>query len=244
MKMNINMKWLLILFLLFFIPLTNSYAADISLNPLNFLDSLFKSSRFNSLTGSTGATGSTGLRGLKGQTGPTGSTGAIGFTGSTGSTGPTGTQGSAGNTGVTGPTGPQGATGPVIGKAIFDFGQVRGSGLDIDAPTTNTKVPGEITANCPQACILWVNYDVDTRNTQIPGTGQWYQHLYHIYIDDIDQAVYNQVSATVPNAAYPLAVNGVFPVTAGSHTISIYVKVTGGHLQQFTSHLQALAIKQ
>lgn len=163
--------------------------------------------------------------------------------GHTGPTGPTGPQGLMGNAGATGPTGPQGPPGPVIGKAIFDYGQVRGAGLDVDAPTIPTKVPGEVTVNCPEACILWVNYDVDTRNTQIPGSGQWYQHLYHIFIDDIDQAVYNQVSATVPNAAYPVAVNGVFPVSAGQHTVSIYVKVTGGHLQQFTSHLQVLAFE-
>ncbi len=129
-------------------------------------------------------------------------------------------------------------------KRVLDVGQVRGSGLDIDAPTTPLKTPEEVTVNCPVACILWVNYDVDTRNTQIPGVGSWYQHLYHIFINDVDQAVYNQVSATVPNAAYPVGVNGVFPVSAGQHTISIYVKVTGGHLQQFTSHLQVLAIEQ
>ena len=129
-------------------------------------------------------------------------------------------------------------------KRVFAVGQVRGAGLDTDAPTIPIKTPGEVTVNCPEACLLWVNYDVDTRNTQIPTAGSWYQHLYHIYIDDIDQAVYNQVSAAVPNAAYPLSVNGVFPVSAGQHTVSIWVKVTGGHLQQFTSHLQVMAIEQ
>lgn len=116
--------------------------------------------------------------------------------------------------------------------------------MDIDAPTTNTKVPGEVTVNCSKACNLWVNYDVDTRNTQIPSPGSWYSHLYHIYIDNVDQAIYNQVGVTVPNAGYPVAVNGVIPASAGQHTVSIYVKVTGGHLQQFTSHLQVMAVEQ
>lgn len=130
------------------------------------------------------------------------------------------------------------------GKHILDIGQVRGAGLDIDAPTSPIKTPGEVTVNCSEACTLWVNYDVDTRNTTISGAPpNGFNHLYHIFIDDVDQAVFNQVSASVPNAAYPLAVNGVFPVSAGVHTVSIYVKVTGGHLQQFTSHLQVLAIE-
>lgn len=127
---------------------------------------------------------------------------------------------------------------------MLDYGQVRGAGLDIPAPTDHMKTPGEVTVNCPVACVMFVNYDVDTRNTQIPGAGSWYQHLYHIFIDDVDQAVYNQVSATVPNAAYPVAVNGAFPVSAGTHTVTVWVKVTGGHLQQFTSHLQVLAVER
>lgn len=204
------------------------------------------------LAGINGSTGATGPQGLLGPTGPRGATGIQGSTGITGPTGSTGPKGSLGATGATGSkgekgdAGPQGPPGTAVesGRKIVDFGQVRGSGLDIEAPTTNMKVPGEITVNCPNGCHLWVNYDVDTRNTTTAGAPpNGFNHLYHIYIDGIDQAVYNQVSASVPNAAYPVAVNGVFPVSAGSHTVSIYVKVTGGHLQQFTSHLQVLAIE-
>ncbi len=155
-----------------------------------------------------------------------------------------GPKGDKGDPGPKGDSGPQGSPGPTIGKPVFDLQQVRGAGLDIDASTTPLKTPGDVTVNCPSACTLWVNYDVDTRNTQSPGVGSWYQHLYMIYVDGVDQAVYNQVSAVTPNAAYPVAVNGVFPVSAGSHTVSVWVKVTGGHLQQFTSHLQTMAVQQ
>lgn len=170
--------------------------------------------------------------------------GIAGPTGATGVQGQTGTTGTQGVTGATGPQGVTGPQGPTVGKAIYDFGAIRGSGLDIDAPTTPIETSDVVTVTCPEACALWVNYDVDTRNTQSPGNAIGYNHLYHIFVDDVDQAVYNQVSASVPNAAYPVAVNGVFPVAAGQHEVSIYVKVTGGHLQQFTSHLQVFAIEQ
>lgn len=239
------------LFLIFFLIFPSSaYAANPQISSTQLIiDTILKGIKAKQI-GPTGATGATGLQGSTGATGPHGSTGQTGPTGPMGASGTTGSTGATGNMGPTGTTGPVGSTGatgpqgPTIGKAIYDYGQVRGSGLDMDAPTTHFKTPGVVTVNCPEACTLFVNYDVDTRNTQIPSPGNWYQHLYHIFIDDVDQAVYNQVSATVPNAAYPVAVNGVFPVSAGEHEVSIYVKVTGGRLQQFTSHLQVLAIAQ
>ena len=166
------------------------------------MDNIFK----NKNLGPTGATGATGSQG------PIGATGLQGTTCKSGRIGSTGATGIQGQTGATGPQGATGETGPTIGKAIYDYSAIRGSGLDIDAPTTPLKTSDKVIVNCPQTCLLWVNYDVDTRNTQTPGIGTWYQHLYHIFIDDIDQAVYNQVSATVPNAAYPVSVNGLFPV--------------------------------
>lgn len=169
--------------------------------------------------------------------------------------GPTGPSGSEGPTGASGMTGPTGATGPQgfpgqdaelpSGYYILDVAQVRGSGaFPQPADNVNTATPDFVNVSCSKPCLLWVNYDVDTRNTQIPSPGNWYQHLYHIYVDGADQAIYNQVSTTVPNAAYSVAVNGVIPASAGDHEVRIYVKKTGGTLQQFTSHLQVMAIAQ
>ncbi|MBI2028513.1 MAG: hypothetical protein HYT07_02775 [Candidatus Levybacteria bacterium] len=125
-------------------------------------------------------------------------------------------------------------------KIVFGIWSRRGSFFSTSITHPHSvKTPDEITANCPENCLLWVNYDVDTRNT-VGG----FQHLYHIYIDDIDQAVFNQTTMTTANAAVPLAVNGVFPVSAGNHTVSIYVQTYGGVLEQHESHLQVLAIEQ
>lgn len=127
-------------------------------------------------------------------------------------------------------------------KSIIDIAQVRGANWETGASDTNVETPDHVTVNCPEGCILWVNYDVDTRNPNGSiAQSSWPQHLYHIYVDGVDQAVFNQASMIVANAAIPLAVNGVFPVAAGEHTVTIYARTTGGTLQQFESHLQVLA---
>lgn len=124
-------------------------------------------------------------------------------------------------------------------KAILDLAQVRGSLWEDTDSVNNVATPDYVTVNCSKACFLWVSYDVDTRNTSAP-----FQHLYMIYVDGVDQAVFNQATMTVPNAAVPLAVNGVFPVSAGEHSVSIYARTYGGTLQSHESHLQVLAIEQ
>lgn len=123
-------------------------------------------------------------------------------------------------------------------KRILNYGQVRGSFWELNS-TSLTPTPDFVNINCSVNCVLWVNFDVDTRNKS-----QVFQHIYHIFIDNINQAVFNQVTITSFNAAYPLALNGVFPVSVGDHKVSIYVQITGGTLQQHESHLQVLAIEQ
>lgn len=150
-----------------------------------------------------------------------------------------GEQGPKGDKGDKGDPGSQGPPGPVVGKTILDVQQVRGANWENSDPINNVATPDQITINCPVACTLWVNYDVDTRNTSAP-----FQHIYMIYVDGVDQAVFNQATMTVPNAAIPLAVNGVFPVAAGQHTVAIYARTYGGTLQSYESHLQVLAIEQ
>ncbi len=130
-----------------------------------------------------------------------------------------------------------------VGKVILDLEQVRGS---LWETTSNTYVPttNTVTVNCTENCSLWVNFDVDTRNTHTPSSALENFHLFSIFIDGNDQAVFNQVTATTANAAYPLAINGVFPVSAGNHTVTVYAKTTAGTMQNHESHLQVMAIAQ
>jgi len=124
------------------------------------------------------------------------------------------------------------------GRHILDAQQVRGANWETDSTVEMIPTPDFVILNCSRPCILFVNYDVDTRNTESSGNPIGYNHLYGIFIDGIDQAVFNQVSASVTHAAYPLAVNGGFSVSQGQHKVQIYARTTGGHLQQFESHLR------
>lgn len=125
------------------------------------------------------------------------------------------------------------------GKHVLDLQHVRGSFWENTDSVNNVPTPDKVIVNCTKACTLWVNYDVDTRNTSAP-----FQHLYFIYVDGVDQAVFNQATMTTPNAAVPLAVNGVFPGTIGQHTVSIHARTYGGTQQSHESHLQVMAIEQ
>lgn len=156
-----------------------------------------------------------------------------------GERGEKGDKGDKGDIGLQGPQGPKGDPAPAdTGRHILDLQQVRGANWENTDSVNNVPTPDHVTVNCPKSCSLWVSYDVDTRNTSAP-----FQHLYMIYVDGVDQAVFNQATMTTPNAAVPLAVNGVFPVSAGQHAVSIYARTYGGTMQQFESHLQVLAVE-
>lgn len=153
-----------------------------------------------------------------------------------------GEKGEKGEQGEQGPQGPQGEKGdpgelPEDAQFIYDVAQVRGSIWESEPTVGAVPTPDEVTVDCPNNCLLWINFDVDTRNT-VGG----FQHLYFIYVDGVDQAIFNQATMTTANAAVPLAVNGVVPVGPGEHEVQIYVQVYGGHLEQHESHLQVMAI--
>jgi hypothetical protein len=128
-------------------------------------------------------------------------------------------------------------------KRVLEVKAVRGAFWENTNTIINVETPDHVTINCSVNCLLWVNYDVDTRNTSA-STATPYQHLYFIYVDGVDQAVFNQATMIFPGGATPLAVNGTFPASAGSHTVSIYARSYGGTMQSFESHLQVMAIEQ
>ena len=164
--------------------------------------------------------------------------GEKGDKGDQGETGPAGIQGEQGERGLKGDTG----SFPSDEKSILDIQAVRGGVWETGFTEANAPTPDIVTVNCKRDCILWVNYDVDTRNTLASNSSIGYQHLYFIYVDGVDQAIFNQATMKFSDAAVPLAVNGVIPVAAGQHTVQIYAKTYGGQLRQFESHLQVLAI--
>lgn len=128
-------------------------------------------------------------------------------------------------------------------KSILSVAAKRGANFRTSS-TTPVPTGDKVNINCPVTCNLWVNYHVDTRNSQLSANPAGYYNFYSIFIDGVDQAVFNQASFPVPNVAIPLALNGLFPVSVGDHTIEIYAYTNGGELQSFESGLQVMGIEQ
>lgn len=177
--------------------------------------------------GATGPTGPTGPTGV-GATGPTGSgpTGATGPTGPTGSggggggaTGPTGPTGS-GSTGPTGPTGPTGSGG---GGGIYV--QVAGSTQTADNNITSTTV--------------WTVYPNVSAITLTTGANQlslWLIGSINASTDsahfafDVDGTKYDCGAFFASGGRSAVAAFHNVPVSADTHTITLYYYVDSGTL--------------
>lgn len=128
-------------------------------------------------------------------------------------------------------------------KSIIDIAQVRGAQFNTSS-TTPVPTPDSVNITCDVACLLWVDFYVDTRNSSPSANPAGNYNLYGVFVDGVNQAVFTQASFPVPHVAIPLSLNGVFPVSSGAHTVQIYAWTNGGQLQSFESALQVLAIEE
>jgi hypothetical protein len=150
-----------------------------------------------------------------------------------------------------GPEGPQGPTGEKGDKGdpgvpveheIVDVASIRGSFFS----TTSIYIPeptgNQVTVECPETCLLLVGYYADTRNQEQATSPQGYYNFHSIFIDGVDQAVFASASFPVPGVSIPLALSGLFPVAAGTHTVEVYAYVNGGLLESHWSGMTVQAI--
>lgn len=123
-------------------------------------------------------------------------------------------------------------------KRIITLGQHRGAFF---STTSNIPTPtgSEVIINCSVTCVLFMNYVVDTRNTQ-----ERVHNIYEIFLDGTPLSFVNQASFAYAGQAIPLALTGMYPVIPGEHKIQIYVHTNGGELQEHTSTLTVLAVGQ
>ena len=123
-------------------------------------------------------------------------------------------------------------------RQILAYGQYRGAGF---TTTANTDVPtdAQVDIECPFACILFMNYVVDSRNNQ---TGA--HNFYQLYLNGIALSFQNQASYGFPGQAIPISLTGIYPVSAGTHTVQVYAHPTAGQLEEHTKTLTVLAIRE
>lgn len=193
------------------------------------------------IPGPTGATGAQGPQGIPGPQGATGATGPQGNTGATGATGPqgnTGLQGPAGAQGPIGATGPQGATGPA--GATGATGPQGPSGVVI-AAMGNGSV-STIAGNASGYVFAGQTVNVTTTATQkviisgsvvlglASGSGQSFDIGvgWNAGGTITNAAGFNYISASATTARTLYSANGMFTPGAGTWTVGIVVRNSGG----------------
>lgn len=101
-----------------------------------------------------------------------------------------------------------------------------------------------VNVTCPEKCILWIHFYTTSKNTASPNSAQGYSHLFGLFINDQENSIYTQGSFPIANASFPSSLNAAIPVGAGTHTIDIRAKTTGGTLSVEKSFLQVIAIEE
>ncbi len=162
-----------------------------------------------------------GTPGPVGPAGPTGPTGASGPAGPAGATGATGATGPAGATGATGPVGPQATT------SITAF-QPLGCQSLAAVTTTFTKI-ADIGTFTKSIAATWIELNFQS-NFAIQGLGTGTGVVYELRIDNAATTLGRAtLRLSEVSTQFPGSITGIFPgVSAGAHTISIWVRSANG----------------
>lgn len=101
-----------------------------------------------------------------------------------------------------------------------------------------------INISCPKNCLLWIDFYSSSKNLGPIGSEQGNLHTYSLFLDGADKSIYTQGSLTVANSSTPISLNTLLSVAAGTHTVEVKAKTTGGTLQSNSSFLQIIAIEK
>lgn len=130
---------------------------------------------------------------------------------------------------------PEAATtsGGVIGTA-----QTKGSSFSTSS-TGYTPMNMFINITCPKACTLWINFYTISKNNSANNV-----NTYGVFINGQDKDIYSQTSLHAANSAQSVSLNTTQDVEAGTYTVEIQTKTSGGTLQSDISYLQVMAIEE
>jgi hypothetical protein len=186
------------------------------------------------LQGLAGATGPQGLAGGTGPQGPAGATGPQGLAGATGPQGPAGGTGPQGPAGATGPQGATGATGPAgtagqAGTAVFGS-----AGIIVTAASGPTLIPGlTTTIVVPAGSVVLLTSEGAISTASAVATGFSMIDVF-LVVDGaflVNGGYQRVVAANTTGITFmisPWSLSQVVPITAGSHTFSVFTSGTGG----------------
>lgn len=130
------------------------------------------------------------------------------------------------------------ASASLSNKRILDVKQTQGSSFSTTS-TAYTSMNNFVNVSCLTKCTLWINYFSSSKNDNSNNL-----NTYGIFINGVDQGVYSEGNIFNPNNAIPISLNAALPKAAGSYTVEIKVKTSGGTLNSDISFLQVMAVEQ
>jgi len=125
----------------------------------------------------------------------------------------------------------------VVGKSILATASVQGS-IFTTTSATYTPMGMFVNISCPKKCLLWIDFYSSSKNLGPISGAQGNLNSYNLYLNGVDKSIFSQASLTTAEMAAPISLNALLPVSAGTHTIEIKTKTTGGTLQSDSSFLQ------
>lgn len=125
----------------------------------------------------------------------------------------------------------------ISGKAIFATASTEGSVYSSTA-TAYASMNFFVNIVCPKECVLWIDFSTISKNDTANNV-----NTYGIFLNGGDQAISSYATMSIANGAVPISLSGAIPTSAGTHTVEIRAKTSGGTLQTDTSFLKVLAIE-
>ena len=126
----------------------------------------------------------------------------------------------------------------VTNKKILATTQTKGSTFSTTS-TAYTPMNMFINITCPVRCTLWINFYSSSKNDSANNV-----NTYGVFLNGQDQSTYSQATLPVASGSAPISLNTAISVGAGTHTVEIQAKTSGGTLRSDVSFLQVMAIEQ
>ncbi len=130
------------------------------------------------------------------------------------------------------------ASSSVSDKKILANAQTKGSAFN--TTSTNYSPMGMyVNISCPVQCTLWINFYSSSKNDAANNV-----NTFGVFLNGQDQSTYSQATLPIASGSVPISLNSAISVSAGTHTVEIQAKTTGGTLRSDVSFLQVMAIEQ
>ncbi len=124
------------------------------------------------------------------------------------------------------------------GQKVLSTAQVKGPSFSTGA-TTYAAMNTFVNIVCSAKCILWVDFYTTSKNDTASNV-----NTYGIFLNGGDQSISSYATMPIANGVVPISLSGAIPTSAGTHTVEIRAKTSGGTLQTDTSFLKVLAIER